>query len=211
MTKAHKILFTIIFLVLAVALTVQYWPEASADPKSSDLHERLKAVSQLADRSDDESFEIVVELTDDPELRVARSAVRIIASRLTKASEAKLKDIAVESKRGALRGAAAAGLGYYKDTDCRLLTGMLLNDKDPAARAGAAKGLARLGDRAAIGDVLKAMADPDLAVRQNSYEALGKLTARWFMFSPADAEQTRDAQLKKIRRLIVSLRTPHGH
>jgi HEAT repeat protein len=176
------------------------------------MHERLQAVSQLAERNDAESFAILTELCDDSEIRVARSSVRVIASRKNNPKSAELLEkIAKTSPHGAIRGAAAAGLGYFKKTDYKLLTAMMLDDEDPAARAGAAMGLKRLHNHASRDALLEAMGDPDLYVRINAHKAIGALTARWLAFDPKAAKEVRSEQLKAIKRGLAGISAPHGH
>ncbi len=211
MKKVHKILLAVLLAVLIGALAVQYWP-GGADPKSPDMHQRLLAIGQLAERNDAESFAILTELSDDSEARVARSAIRVIASRKDNPESAVLlMKIAKTSKSGILRGAAAAGLGYFKKTDYKQLVAMMLEDKDPAARAGAAMGLKRLHNHSSRDALLKAMsADSHVEVRINAHKALGVITAQWYEFDAKASSEVRTAQIAAIKRDLAGISRPHG-
>lgn len=194
---------------LAVGLVVLYWP-SHADPKSPDMHKRLTAVSELVGSSDQRSLDTLGELVGDTELRVAKAAIRAIGSRRDEASRKKLEQIVAKNESGALCGAAAAELGDNEKTDYRLLTDILLNDKRPKARAGAARGLKRLRNAAALNALVEALTDSDADTRRNAYEAIGAITTIYFKFDAAAPPETQDENIAAIKEQLAHLKDPHG-
>ncbi|MDP6545603.1 MAG: HEAT repeat domain-containing protein [Phycisphaerae bacterium] len=195
----------IILVVMGVGVAWVYWP-SHADPKSSDMHERLTAVTELVGSSGSASLDTLGDLAGDAELRVALAAVRAIGSRRDEASRLKLKHIATKNKNGVLRGTAAAELGRFEKTDYRLLTGILLNDESPKARSGAARGLKRLHNSAALGALVKALTDPDPDTRRNVYEAIGSATAIRFRFDASAEPETQAENIAGIKRRLASIK-----
>ena len=195
---------------LVVGLVVLYWP-SHADPKSPDIHERLIAVSGLVGSSDQRSLDTLSELVSDAELRVAKAAIRAIGSRADEASRLKLEQILAKNKSGMLRGTAAAELGNFEKTDYRLLTDILLNDKGPKARAGAARGLKRLHNAAALDSRVKALTDSDAETRRNAYEAIGAATAIYFKFDAAAEPETQAENVARIKNELAHLKDVHPH
>ena len=208
MIVVFRIVGLVVLVCLAVGVVVQYWP-THADPKSSDMHERLTAVGELVASSDQESLDTLDELVRDTELRVAKAAIRAIGSRPDEASRLKLVQIVAKNNHGVLRGTAAAELGNYEKTDYRLLTDMLLNDKAPQARAGAARGLTRLHNAAALDLLVKALTDPDADTRRNAYEAIGAATGRWFEFDAAAEPETQAENIARIKNDLAHLKDVH--
>lgn len=210
MTVVFRVVGLVVLVCLAVGVVVQYWP-AHADPKSSDMHERLTAVGELVGRGDQESLDTLDELVSDTELRVAKAAIRAIGSRRDEAGRLKLVQIVAKNKHGVLRGTAAAELGNYEKTDYRLLTDMLLNDKAPQARAGAGRGLKRLHSAAALDSLVKALTDPDAETRRNAYEAIGAATGRWFEFDAAAPIETQAENIATIKDELAHLKEKDAH
>ncbi len=194
---------------LAVGAVVLSWPSPHADPKSPDMHERLTAVSELVGSSDQGSLDTLGELAGDTELRVAVAAIRAIGSRADEASRKKLEQIVAKNKSGVLCGAAAAELGDNEKTDYRLLT-MLLKDKRPKVRAGAARGLKRLHNAAALDALVEALTDPDADTRRNAYEAIGAATAIRFKFDAAAPPEKQAENIAAIEEQLARLKDPHG-
>ena len=209
-TNALRITLAVLVAILAVIVWTANCAD-SADPNSSDLHERLAAISQLDGRTDAESLNTLTKLAGDSEIRVAKSAIRMMGGRKDQAARQKLLHIVENSEVGDIRGTAAAELGNFKKTDSGLLTAMLLDDKDPKARAGAAKGLRRLHDHASKEALIKALGDRDAETRLNAHEALGALTGRWFKFDAYASEKIRTAQIAAIMKMVVRIRNPQGH
>ena len=211
MTPILKVgLITIVALI--VGLVVQWWP-SRADPKSPDMHVRLAAVSELVCSSGQASLDTLGELVGDTEPRVAIAAIRAIGSRRDEESRLKLEHIATKNKNGVLRGMAAAELGDFKKTDYRLLTDILLNDKSPDARAGAARGLKGLRNLAAVDSLVKALTDPYAGTRRNAYEAIGATTAGSFTFNPAASPETQAENIARIKKRVTGVKhkDPHHH
>ena len=200
----------IVLVGLALGVIVMLCPSDGSDPKSTDMKERLAAVDQLVGSTEPEALETLGELAGDSEVRVAKAAIRAIGSRSDEASRLKLKQVVEENKNGVLCGTAAAELGNFKKTDYRLLTGILLKDKRPGARAGAARGLARLHSFSAKEDIIKALSDPDAETRRNAFEALGAITATLFKFDAAAPPETQVQNIAEIKRAIARTRYVHS-
>ena len=200
----------ILLVVLIVGTAVLWWP-AHADPKSPEMHERLRAVGELVGRGDSESLKTLAELVGDAEPRVAKAAIRAIGSRADEASRLKLEQILARNKSGMLRGTAAAELGNFEKADYRLLTDILLKDEAPKARAGAGTGLKRLNDPAALNSLVKALNDPDPDTRRNAYEAVGGVTAIYFEFDPLASPETRVEQVIEIKNKLAHFKDLHPH
>lgn len=200
----------IILVAMIVGVIFMYWP-SSADPKSSDMNERLEAVGGLVGSSDEESLRILVKLVDDPEPRVAKAAIRAIGSRGDEASRLELERVATKSKNAELRGIAAAELGKFQKTDYRVLTGILLNDKDPKARRGAGRGLKRLHNAAAMKSLVEALGDTDGDTRRNAFEAIGAATAIRLQFNALASLDTRNKQIAEIKRRLEMIKKVHHH
>ncbi|MBT3201132.1 MAG: HEAT repeat domain-containing protein [Phycisphaerales bacterium] len=201
-------LATIVALILALAML--YWPHRGA-PESPDMQRRLDAISQLVDSTDQASLDTLVKLASDPELRVAKASIRAIGHRRDEPSRLVLKQLVSEHKSGELRGTAATELGRFKETDYRLLTAMLLEDKDPKARAGAARGLKLLHNSAAVDSLLKALGDTDADVRAEAFRALGRCTGRWFEFDPNASLEARSTAIEVINDELTRIKSPNGH
>jgi HEAT repeat protein len=201
-------LITLVAMIVGVVL--MYWP-SSADPNSSDMNERLIVVSEKVGSSDKEDLDILVKLAGDAELRVAKAAIRAIGSRSDEASRLELERIATKNENGELRGTAAAEVGKFQKTDYRLLTGILLDDKDPKARRGAARGLKRLHNAAAMKSLVKALGDTDCDTRRNSFEAIGAATAIRLQFNAMASLDTRNKQIAEIKRRLEMIKKVHHH
>jgi HEAT repeat protein len=210
MTKILRVVLIVLIIALAITVGVRYWPD-QVDPASGDIHQRLRAVDKLAGRTDQQALDTLGQFTGDSETRVARSAIRVIGGRSDDASRMMLKQIAEDNESGVLRGTAAAELGNFKKTDYRMLADMMLCDKDPNARAGAAKGLRRLRLRESVDSLLEAMGDSDAVVRLNAAGAVGVITGRWFKFDASGSDKTRADQINAIKRQLIQIKSPHGH
>jgi len=187
-----------------------YWP-GRGDPESSDMQRRLKAISELVGQPDQASLDTLVKLVSDPELRVAKASIRAIGNRRDAPARLVLKQLASEHKSGELRGTAAAELGRFKETDYRLLTAMLLEDKDPKARAGAARGLTLLHNSDAVDSLLKALGDTDADVRGEAFHALGRCTGRWFEFDPNSPLEVRTEAIEVIKGELARTKSLGAH
>ena len=187
-----------------------YGPSHS-DSNSPEMHERLTAVSELVGSTDQASLDTLVRLTGDVEQRVAIASIRAIGSRRDETAFEQLKQIAANSDNGALQGCSAAELGRFKRTDYRLLTDILLNGKDPEARAGAALGLKRLRDAESVNSLVKAMSDTDANVRGIAFEALGRTTGRWFKFDPNAPLAARAKSIATIKKKLTTTKSPQDH
>ncbi|MDP6636861.1 MAG: HEAT repeat domain-containing protein [Phycisphaerae bacterium] len=210
MNPVLRVGLVIVLVGLAIAVGVKYWPD-HADPRSSDMHQRLLAVDELVGSNGQEALDTLSELTSDAEQRVCIAAIRALGSRTDEASRLKLKQIASKSASGVLRGIAAAELGNFKKTDCHFLTDILLKDKAPEARAGAAVGLKRLRDPHALSSLVKALSDPDVDTRRSAYGAIWTTTGRFFKFDPAASPESRAQCIAWLKKELARVKSPHDH
>ena len=190
---------------LAISLALSYAvmllvTDDSADADSPDPERRLAAIEVLAERADDErAVEVLHRMSNDPVPRVARAATRAIGrGRRHERNRKALRTIIVEADCGAARGEAAAALGECEDVDPAVLTRMLAKDRDPMARAGAAKGLSRRRNRDDLPELLDALEDPDSRVRLWAITAIRKITALHFQYV---AERPPSEQRKEIAKI----------
>lgn len=188
-----------VIAALLVAVVIVYCP-GGGDPNSSDPQKRLAAVAELRGKTDQASLEVLRRLSDDSEPRVAVAAVNAISSDSGKSSRI-LKEILAGSPSGPARGAAAAALGRCKDVDGGILADAL-TDKDPIVRAGAAKGLARRREGAALPEVVAALEDPDARVRLWAITAVARTTALRFDYDAATDPRRQRDKIKFIRETL---------
>lgn len=195
-------------LVLAGAIALVSYltgPGRGADrlASSGDPQERLKAVEASGGDRSEAASERLSQLSRDSDLRVARGAVRALADNRTDRNRELLMEIMEDkSRRGRVRGEAAATLGEYEGTDFRVLTNAL-RDPDKDARAGAAKGLVRLRKPEAVPELYRALSDPDPEVRMWAISAINKVVVIRFNY---DAGKPPGSQVKQIEYIGQLLR-----
>jgi HEAT repeat protein len=137
------------------------------------------------------------------DVRVSVSAVRKLGEAKTQASRQALVELMRDSPQPQVRGEAAAALGKDPAADSKLLVQVLQTDKDAEARAGAAKGLARLKDQMTVPVLYEKLRDPDQKVRIWAATALSNITGARFDYR---AEVPPDQQKDKIDYIGVLLR-----
>lgn len=207
--KGKRVIILGVFAAaLAVVAVVIYWPANRGDPNSSDPDDRLAAVLSLAGKTDDDSVRTLHRLSSDVEPRVAVAAVRAIAVVKRDRSRQILSEIVAKAERGAVRGAAAAELGGFQQTDARILIDVLAGDPSSEARAGAAKGLSRLRKAGAMDQLVKSLEDPDRRVRLWAVTALSRITALRFIYY---ADRDPQSQQQNIARIKQQLRQRCGY
>ncbi len=89
-----------------------------------------------------------------------------------------------------------------------VIAGVLAGDPSGEARAGAAKGLARLRKAGAMGQLVKALEDPDRRVRLWAITALSRITALRFIYY---ARKDPASQQQNIARIKQQLRQRCGY
>ena len=208
MKGKRVIILGVVAAALAAAAVVVYWPGSRGDANSSDPEQRLAAALNLTGRADEESVRTLRRLSSDVEPRVAVAAVRAIAADKREQSRQFLSEILATAERGAVRGAAAAELGGFPQTDAGTLIGVLAGDASAEARAGAAKGLARLRKGEAMDELVEALDDPDRRVRLWAIAALSRITALRFVFH---ADKDPPSQQQNIERIKQQLRQRCGY
>lgn len=96
------------------------------------------------------------------------------------------------------RATAAVALGRLRDgRGERALSSALDTDPHYAVRAAAASALARLRDEAGVSALLRALDDPDPAVRETSREALGAFHAPKHLDTFAEATTSEDPRVRR--------------
>lgn len=170
--------------------------------RSDDPEVRLEAVGELRGRETDVATKALARLTGDDDPRVASAAIRALGG--TAVESSLLLAIMTDGSSGRIRGEAAAALAdggaEHRDAIIRVLR----EDPDDEARAGAARGLGRLRDRAALPALVDALDDRDGDVRVRAAAAIAKTTIARF---PYDARAPRSQRLKQaesIRRQLAA-------
>jgi len=206
--------------------------DAFDDVDSPDPVRRLAAIEDLAGRTDERSVKVLRRMSNDSVPRVARAATKAIGRGYHHERNRKaLRAIAAEADSGAARGAAATALGDCEDVNPKLLARMLVNDRDPMARAGAARGLVRRWDRfakpkrpgdelsqrqkavlaevrkVALSELLDALEDPDSRVRLWAITGVRRITAMHFVYV---AERPPSEQRKEIAQIRADIRRRTG-
>jgi len=190
-------------ILLLGAIAMACWPDAG-DPNSPDPERRLQAVTNLKGRSDSEAVKTLVRLSRDSKPRVAVAAIKMIAAS-PESSHTPLQEIlAAPDISPPARAEAAAALGKCpkKNVPITVLTQVLTSDADAQVRAGAARGLSRRRDPAALKDLVGALEDPDARVRLWAITAIGRTTALRFDY---DARVPPEKQRDKIRTIKATL------
>ncbi len=208
MKGKRAIILGVVAAALAAIAVAVYWPANRGDADSSDPDERFAAALNLAGQTDEDSIRTLRRLSSDAEPRVAVAAVRAIAVDKREQSRQFLSEIVAKAKRGVVRGAAAAELGGFPQTDARTLIGVLAGDSSGSARAGAAKGLARLRKAEAMDELVEALDDPDRRVRLWAVTALSRITALRFIYH---ADKDPPSQQQNIDRIKEQLRQRCGY
>jgi HEAT repeat protein len=164
--------------------------------------EKRKELVRQLDSEDEQQREALIRLVDDPHLPTAMGAVNRLGRKRTEENRRALKEVVRKAKHPIVRGKAAEQLGGFENTTASELTALLKADQvdDPAVRAGAARGLRRLKDDAAIPELLEALNDPDKNVRMWAISAIRALVPgkAWPFHAEAPAS-TRAKEIANIR------------
>jgi len=210
MTVKQKLAATVLSILIG-GVVVGYWPDRP-DHTSLDMDERLDAIRAMIPATDADDLDILSELVNDGEPRVAMAAVRAIGSAGGELNRKALEHILAENDTPSLCGAAMAALGKFDDVDYHTFADVMLDEtKSPDLRAGAAKGLKRLRSSDAAGALSKALADPDANVRHAAIDALHKTTGMLFEFDPTAPPATRVKQVRSIERQLARRGMEHLH
>ena len=155
--------------------------------------------------------EIPIGQLSDGQLAETVQAIREMGARRDSDSGQTLRQL-LRADRGDVRSEAAEAIGRRRDADATLLVEILINDVDPAARLGAAKGLAAIAaDRtreqrekvlAVVPALLAGLADAEPSVRAWSLRALNDTCGKRFDF---DARKPADEQADKVARIEEKL------
>lgn len=170
MSQRTKWIISSVLIFFAVVFAVRaMWGGEDIDElaDSKDENDRLQAVLILQqDQSD--SAEMLGRLAGDSSPQVAMQAITAMGRHRTNGHRRKLTQIIGAERNPAVKGAAAAAIGHYKETTVGELTQLMGRSENRQVRVGAAKGLARLArhNRKTTGPALvAALRDPDPEVR----------------------------------------------
>jgi len=201
------------FVVLTAAAALLCWRFAGRGTEgfrlaeSSDRLDRLKAIDLLRGRTDAPAIEALFGLCSDGDERVAVAAVWALGASPTPESRERIDQLFAEKNRPArVRGQAAEMLGKFKDTAPAVLTGALLEESQPAVRAGAARGLRHLRKVKTIGFLYRALSDPDEAVRRDAYKAMSVMMVRRFAYRPELPAARQPAAMAAIKAYLLEAR-----
>ncbi|HUU23225.1 MAG TPA: HEAT repeat domain-containing protein [Phycisphaerae bacterium] len=193
------------FLLLTAAVTFAVWAlrgygtDAARLAGSADREDRIQAIDLLRQRTDDTSRQVLFGLCSDGDLRVAATAVWALGqAHDAAAGEMLLKLLADKGRHGRVRGEAAAMLGRFKDVPPVFLTRALAEERDPAVRAGAARGLYGMRARRAVPALVGALRDPDRNVRKWVLAALHHMTVRRFGYDPSLPPDRQAGAIREI-------------
>jgi hypothetical protein len=190
---------------VAVVTGLVLWAcDGSGGIKSSDPQERAAAIGQSPPPKTESAVQEMRQHVSDPDIRVSLSAVRKLGEAKTEESRKALAEVIRSPALGRIRGEAAAVLGKDKKADPALLTRTLLEDKDPDARAGAALGLRRLGDRSAIPQLFRGLSDPDEKVRLQSVSGISDIVGSGirFDYNARESPESQRDRIQFIRKLL---------
>jgi len=206
--KLNVSVIAAVVLLLGAGAAGWYWYEyggrAARRARSEDPAERLAAIRELRGNDSALAVETCRRLSRDPDLRVALQAVRALGDAGGPDAAEALAGILGAATRGAVRGEAAAALGLCAGTDPAPLAATLRADPDARARAGAARGLARLRSRAALPALLDALErDDDAGVRRIAILAIQKVLGVRFPYDVSAPPGRRAEQARSIRRLLL--------
>lgn len=163
-------------------------------------------VDRLGDEKTEQARRELIQLTASPTREIALSAVRNLGRHGDEESRRALEEVLADTGRDPrVRSAAAAKLGEYDQADPQTLARVLAREKNVHIRRGAARGLMKWTDTdhtEAVGDLYRALSDPDLRVRQSAATGLRRATLMLFTFDPRKDPRTQRKQLAAIRRFL---------
>jgi HEAT repeat protein len=195
-------------LVLLLTIALWYWcsfgGRAAALARSSDPEDRLQAIRELRGKSSSLALNTLRRLTRDGHVRVATQAVQALGDAGCERASDILLEVLDSKASGRVRGEAAASLGMHKTTDVHLLGRKLQEDPDADVRAGAATGIARLRDPAALKYLVAALEDDANGPRVKTLAILAiqkAIVVRFRYDVHADAP-TRRTQLDFIKQSL---------
>jgi len=195
--------FFVILLITAILwLMDSRGGSALSLAESEDREDRIKAADRLADKSGAAASKALSDLTRDKDRWVAIRAVRSLAKSPDRRNRDVLRRIASDrSRRGRVRGEAAAQMGRFKESASEL-TQVLAAEPDPEVRAGAAKGLAILRDQATIPQLVKALEDKDEEVRRWAITGIHKMIVRRFSFNAKAPPGTQQHEIDRLKTYL---------
>jgi len=198
--RTRHIAGLIALVVLLAAVIFVYWP-GGGDPDSPEPARRLAAIAELRGSTDEKAVSTLHRLSRDPVPLVAVAAVKAIGA-APESNHQTLKQILTESDSGAVRGEAAAELGKCKQVKTEILTEVMRTDKDPQARAGAARGLSRRRDRGALEQLVAALEDGDPRVRLWAITAISRTTAMRFDYDAGKSPEQQQDKISVIKKIL---------
>ncbi len=207
MKRKHKIALAVAGVaLLGVTAWLWYWygygARLAAMAQSDDPHVRLEAIALLRGKSNSLARKVFFRLSNDPDVRVAREAVRAVGTDLSQSNYRLLREM-LNAGNPVVRGEAAAALGKYEETDVQLLLDVLQDDPAPAARAGAGKALGRKRDPTTLTDLTRALKQENSQqVRIAVITAIHDITIVRFKYDPGASPAVRDRQASTIESIL---------
>ena len=176
------------------------WRAASDDPNG-----RLLAAADLGDSTSGVARETLVRLAGDASVAVAVQAVQSLGRNVCPANREAMSSLLTSPHlRPEARAEALAEMGRFPDADPHPLIAALAADDDARIRAGAAMGLTRLRNPAALPELSRRLEDPDPRVRIWAITGIHRMITRRFPYDAKADPATQAAVIRKIRTYLRS-------
>jgi len=206
LTKPVILLIAGLAALAAAGGWLWYWDgyggRAARLARSPNRADRIQAIHELRGKAGGLARTALMGLVDDADEEIARWAVRALGTRRAQANRRLLEEILSSARPAPVRAEAADALGGYSQAGGKLLAGLLREDPDASIRAGAARGLGRLGDKAALPALLDGLDDPDPKVRNRCHTAIYRILKVRFPFDPQAPPARRRRQADSIRAML---------
>jgi hypothetical protein len=207
-TRNRRLLVLLgIAALVAVILAVRHFSrgEQTTIEKalSGETDQRVEAIRKVADSHAPVDAEVLLNLTRDPDTRVAvESCLAIGRMRCRSWCVANLPRVAAAAadERAEVREAAVVSIGMLGGKSSRkLLLEKLKNDPSPEVQAASADALGRIRSLDAMPALLDLLDSPSENVRRSAALAITKIWMRDYGFKADDPPEKRRALIKGIR------------
>ena len=176
MLRRASLLLLSATLALAAAPSPLPADDASADLKSAEVKVRLDAVKRIAEGSEPNAEDLLVEALGDRDGEVVEAACVGLAKKATeKKSLRPLTELAMNGTMRRVRLAAAAALGSRLPEESTRLVQGALSHKDDVIAAAAAEALAEIRHESAKERLRAALSAKSAYVRREAAQALGAM------------------------------------
>ncbi|MBI1373275.1 MAG: hypothetical protein GC159_11130 [Phycisphaera sp.] len=158
----------------------------------------------------DQSTKTLTRYASDPDTRVAKRAVLMLANPARPEAVPVVFAVA-RDPRPEVREAAVAGLGSFHrdDVDRNKVAAILAEDHAAEVRAAAARSLGTLQAWEGMPALVKALRDDDLAVRRSAYGAIKKMLGRDYGYVAEDTPAANAAAIRKIETVWPGMEQAH--